>query len=131
MAKQTLSMSEIIESHKPKNYKYKYIINDDDVLRQLESEGYDLEQLDTIRMDHVTHAALECEFQVYDRTLIKKAKEPTIMTDGVVINKKMITKTDKKLLSIRIGNFAYDSMQYLCVMFDYERFSIMELFVKI
>ena len=42
--KKELSIVEIIESHKPKNFKYKYLITDDSIYDELIENNYDLDQ---------------------------------------------------------------------------------------
>lgn len=127
--KNVLTLPEIIDSHKPKNFKYKFIIDDDAVYDELVKVGYDLATLDTIHNDQLVQAALKAEYVTYERTLLGKAKEPTIMEDGIIINKRMITKADKKLLAILIGRFDYNNMDHVAVRWRYEKFDIMEIFI--
>jgi hypothetical protein len=79
MAKQ-IPLSQLIESHRPKYFKHKYIINDEN-LRILEQDGYDLSQHDTIKNDEITKLAIEADYKEYDRTIVGKAKEPTPLDD--------------------------------------------------
>lgn len=123
-----LEISQLIESHRPKNFKHKYIMNDD-VLVKLENEGYDLSKLDTIKNDDITNAALSADYQEYDRTIIGKAKEPTPIGEGIIISKKMVTKSDKKLLSLGIGRFEYNNTHYVSIRLRYELFDIIEIFI--
>ena len=58
-----------------------------------------------------------------------KAKKPTEFDNGVMLSKKMATKTDKKLQKVKVGYFMYDSRKYVCLRLEYERFDIMELFI--
>ena len=57
MAK-TLNADEIVESHKLKNFKYKFIFKNDDIIKELESLKYDISSTDTINNDDLTQAAL-------------------------------------------------------------------------
>ena len=107
--KKELSIVEIIESHKPKNFKYKYLITDDSIYDELIENNYDLDQLDTIQNDELVQEALKADYKEYQSNIIGKAKEPTILDsdNGIIISKKMITKTGKKLLGILIGFFEF------------------------
>ena len=127
--KKQLTMAEIVESHKPKHFKYKYIINDDDVFDELLKCGYDLDSLDTIRNDSLVQKALKANFTEYQRDVVARAKEPTVLNDGVVLSKKMVTKTDKKLLGVCIGFFEYNDIRYIALKLRYERFDILEIFI--
>lgn len=132
MAKTTTSPSELVETHKPKNFKFKYYFKDDELLKELEKEGYDILSTDTIKNDPLTNYAYNnTEFVYHERTIIGKAKEPTELEDGIMISKKMITKADKKLLRIGIGYFTFNDLSYMAIRLEYERFDILELFVTI
>ena len=61
--------------------------------------------------------------------VVARAKEPTIMDDGVIVSKKMATKTDKKLQNVGIGFFTHEGIRYVCVKLIYERFDIIEIFI--
>ena len=126
-SKKTLTPEELVESHKPKNFKYKYIFNDEEFLNELSSSGYDMSSLDTIDDDHLVEAALSTNFTMYERTIVGKAKEPSILDDGVVISKKMVTKADKKLLGLYVGFFDYDT-KHIAIKLHYEKFDIIEIF---
>jgi hypothetical protein len=126
--KEQVKLSELIESHRPKNFKHKYILNDDN-LRELESEGYDISKLDTIHNDELIQLALEAHYKEYERTVVGKAKEPSILEDGIIISKKMVTKSDKKLLSLGVGRFECNNVEYVSIRLRYERFDIIELFI--
>lgn len=128
MAKTKLTLSEIVETHRPKFFKHKYIMNDTN-LRQLENEGYDISKLDTIHNDDVVRCAIEAPYKEYERTIIGKAKEPTMMEDGIIISKKMVTKADKKLLSLGIGRFELNHTEYVSIRLRYEQFDIIEIFI--
>lgn len=125
--KKTLTPEELVESHKPKNFKYKYIFNDEEFLNELLSSGYDMSSLDTIDDDHLVEAALSTNFTMYERTIVGKAKEPSILDNGVVISKKMVTKADKKLLGLYIGFFDYNT-KHIAIKLHYEKFDIIEIF---
>lgn len=131
MAKKETPLPEIIDSHRPKNFKYKYIIDDDSVYDELIKAEYDLSSLDTIHDDQLVQAALKADYTTYERTIVGKAKEPTLMEDGIIINKKMITKADKKLLAVLIGRFEYRDMDHVVIRWRYEKFDIMEIFIII
>jgi len=129
MAKKIVTPSELVISHKPKNFKYRYIIKDDAFLKALEQEQFNFDELDTIHNDMLVHEALQCEMQLYERTIIGKAKEPTVMENGVIVSKRMVTKADKKLQQFGIGYFDYDNMHYVVMRMYYEKFDIIEIFV--
>lgn len=126
-SKETLTPEKLVESHKPKNFKYKYIFNDEEFLNELLSSGYDMSSLDTIDDDHLVEAALSTNFTMYERTIVGKAKEPSILDDGVVISKKMVTKADKKLLGLYVGFFDYNT-KHIAIKLHYEKFDIIEIF---
>ncbi len=128
MAK-TLNADEIVESHKLKNFKYKFIFKNDDIIKELESLKYDISSTDTINNDDLTQAALNASYQYYERNIIGKSKEPTMMDKGVIISKKMVTKADKKLLKIGIGFFNHDDIAYVSIRLVYEQFDIIEIFI--
>ena len=135
MAKKVLSASEIVESHIPKKIeKYKFIFKDEDFLNQLESEGYDISRCDTINNQQLVNAGLDqATFKSYDRVTVSKAKQPTVIDEdkGIVVSKQMITKADKKLLSVNVGTFTFQEYQYVMVKFSYEKFDIVEIFLLI
>lgn len=122
------SLSGLVTSHRPKYFKHKYIMTDEN-LRKLEEEGYDLSELDTIKNDELVNCALNSIYKEYERTIIGKAKEPTRMEDGIIISKKMVTKADKKLLSLGIGRFEHNNVQYVSIRLRYELFDIIEIFI--
>lgn len=125
--KKTLTSSELVETHKPKNFKYKYIFNDDQLISDLMNDGYDMSTLDTICNDDLVNKALGAEFTMYERNIIGKAKEPSILDEGVIISKKMVTKADKKLLGVYVGFFEYGS-RHIVIKLHYEKFDIIEIF---
>lgn len=126
-SKETLTPEKLVESHKPKNFKYKYIFNDEEFLNDLLSSGYDMSSLDTIDDDHLVEAALSTNFTMYERTIVGKAKEPSILDNGVVISKKMVTKADKKLLGLYVGFFDYNT-KHIAIKLHYDKFDIIEIF---
>lgn len=128
-AKKNLTISEIVESHKPKNFKYKYIFSDEQTLFDLEKEGYDVTSLDTIQNDALVEAALQTEFQEYPRETVTKAKEPTVLDNGVILSKKMVTKADKKLYGVYVGFFDFQDIYYVATKLKYEKFDILEIFI--
>lgn len=125
--KKELTPDELVESHKPKNFKFKYIFTDESLLSDLMNSDFDMSSLDTICDDELVEEALKTEFTMYERDIIGKAKNPTIMDDGIIISKKMITKADKKLLGVYMGFFDHKT-RHLCVKFHYEKFDIIEIF---
>lgn len=128
MTKPPLTNEEIVESHKPKNFKFKYLFKDEKMLNELMNSDYDIATLDTICDDDLVNAALEVDYQEFQRTIIGKAKEPTILDNGVIVSKKMVTKADKKLLGVYIGFFSYKDARYVGVKLGYEKFEILEIF---
>lgn len=129
MAKQTQSINEIVESHKPKNFKYYYHFHNDETLIELEKQGFDMASLDTIQNHDLIEAAKNANFKYYDRDIVAHAKEPTILENGVIMTKKMATKTDKKLIRVGVGNFSFQSVSYVTVKLCYEKFDIYEIFI--
>lgn len=127
--KKTLTISELIETHKPKNYKYRFIINDDEIYKELTEQGFDLDTLDTIKNDMLVQEALKTEYIEYQREVVAKAKEPTILDNGVILSKKMATKADKKLLGVLVGFFDYNDLHYIAIKLKYEKFDILEIFI--
>lgn len=120
---------EIIDSHKPKNFKFKYIIKDEELFKELEKIEYDMSSLDTINNDSLVDEALNASFQEYPREVVTSSKKPTQLDDGVLLFKQMTTKTDKKLLNVCVGFFSYDNLRYVCIKFIYEKFDIIEIFI--
>lgn len=131
--KKTLTPSEIVDTHRPKRFKYKYYFKDDEFVKQLEEEGFDIMSTDTIKDDAITNMAYnDCEYKYYERDIIKKAKEPSVIEDGIAVSKAMVTKADKKLLNVGIAFFkAETNIEYMVVKLVYEKFDILQLFVKI
>lgn len=128
MAKKTIS--EIVESHKPKNFKYKYIFTDPSALEELIDEGYDTLSLDTINNDDLIEASNNPDRTIeYDNTIFGKAKEPTILENGVVLIRKMVSKVGKVLQKVLLSFFTYNEKRYIKIEMVYERFSIIEIFV--
>lgn len=130
MAKKKTDPVELVNTHRPKNFKYKYIFTDPSLPQELDDAGFDITTLDTINDDDLTDAAMEVkDFYEYERDVVAKAKKPTEFDNGVMLSKKMATKTDKKLQKVKVGYFMYDSRKYVCLRLEYERFDIMELFI--
>jgi hypothetical protein len=129
MAKEKDSVTKVIDDHKPKNYKFKYIIKDDTLLKELEDSNYDLSSLDTINDTDLTVAAMNSVFKEYPREVVASSKKPTQIEDGVLLFKQMTTKTDKKLQNVCVGFFSHNDLRYVCVKFVYERFDIIEIFI--
>lgn len=129
MAKEKDSVTKVVDDHKPKNYKFKYIIKDDTLLKELEDSNYDLSSLDTINDTDLTVAAMNSEFKEYPREVVASSKKPTQIEDGVLLFKQMTTKTDKKLQNVCVGFFSHNDLRYVCIKFVYERFDIIEIFI--
>lgn len=125
----TVSIPELVESHKPKNFKYKYIMKDDTIYDQLIDASYDIDSLDTINDDMLIQEALKADYMEYQRDIVAKAKVPTILDNGVIVSKKMVTKADKKLLCVKIGFFDYNNIHYVSIKLCYEKFDIIEIFI--
>jgi hypothetical protein len=128
MAKETKPANELVDTHKPKNVKFKYIFTDDTLLDELLKMHYDVSTLDTIENDALVNAALEAQFREYERTIVGKSNEPVFIEDGICVSKKLVTKADKKLQHIAIGFFVHDDAHYMAIKLVYERFAILEIF---
>lgn len=129
MAKEKDPVTKVVDDHKPKNYKFKYIIKDDALLKELEDSNYDLSSLDTINDTDLTIAAMNSTFKEYPREVVASSKKPTQIEDGVLLFKKMTSKTDKKLQNVCVGFFSHNNLRYVCIKFVYERFDIIEIFI--
>ena len=130
MAVAKLTMCDLVETHKPKKVKYKYIITDDKVYDELIDANYDIDTLDTINNDALVREAMLSNFaSVFGREVIGKAKSPTILENGVVFSKSLITKADKKLMSINMSEFMFSGIKHVAIKFNYEFFSILEIFI--
>lgn len=129
MAKEQKTIAEIVESHKPKNFKYYFDFHNDEPLIELEKAGYDIATLDTIRNADLIIGAKNALYKYYDRDVISHAKEPTVLENGVMIIKKMATKTDKKLAQVGVGFFDLDQVSYVAIKLCYEQFDIYEIFI--
>lgn len=123
------TISEIIDDHKPKNYKFKFIIKDESLWKELEDANYDISSLDTINDTDLTVAALDTQFKEYPREVVAASKKPTQLEDGVLLFKQMTRKTDKKLQNVCVGFFSHNNLRYVCIKFVYERFDIIEIFI--
>lgn len=131
MAKKEVSVDELVETHKPKNVKFKYIFTDDSLLDELVHMKYDISTLDTILNDNLVEAALCAHYRDYERDIIGKSNEPHFLDNGVVVSKKLVTKADKKLQKVSIGFFVYNDAHYVAIKLVYERFAILEIFALI
>ena len=129
MAKKNMTASELVMSHRPKNYKYRFIMKDDSLIKELEQEQFDFNILDTIDNADLVKEALQADYKMYERTIIGKAKEPTDMGNGIMLSKKMVTKADKKLINLGMGFFEHNNQSYVVIRLFYERFDIIEIFV--
>lgn len=129
MAKEKDPVTKVVDDHKPKNYKFKFIIKDDSLFKELEDLNYDLSSLDTINDVDLTLAAMNAPFKEYPREVVAASKKPTQIEDGVLLFKQLTTKTDKKLLNVCVGFFSHNNLRYVCIKFVYERFDIIEIFI--
>ena len=129
MAK-ALTGDELIISHLPKNYRYYVNIKDDTLADEL-SDDFDWNLIDTIDNSELVHEAMNANYKYYERTVVASAKKPTILEDGVILSKKLATKTDKKLENVGVGFFTYDGVRYVSTKLVYERFDIYEIFCLI
>jgi hypothetical protein len=126
MAK-ALTGDELIKSHLPKNYKYFIHIKDKTLEDEL-SDDFDWNLIDTIDNSEIVNEAMNATYQLYERETVASAKKPTILDDGVILSKKLATKTDKKLINVGVGFFTYDGFRYVSTKLIYERFDIYEVF---
>ena len=126
MAK-ALTGDELIKSHLPKNYKYFIHIKDKTLEDEL-SDDFDWNLIDTIDNSEIENEAMNATYQLYERETVASAKKPTILDDGVILSKKLATKTDKKLINVGVGFFTYDGFRYVSTKLIYERFDIYEVF---
>ena len=101
----------------------------DDVYKELINQNFDMEILDTIKNDMLVQEALKANYTEYQREVVAKAKEPTILENGVILTKKMATKADKKLLGVFVGFFDYNELHYIAIKLKYEKFDILEIFI--
>lgn len=129
MAKALLG-DELIKSHLPKNYKY-FIYIKDETLPSEFSKEFDWNLLDTINDPILIKLAMEASYQYYERETVSSAKKPTILDKGVILSKKLATKTDKKLQNVGVGFFNHNNQRYVATKLVYERFDIYEIFCLI
>lgn len=131
MAKPEKRLDELINDHKPKNVKFKFIPKDETLLSELSALDYDIGTLDTINDDDMVNKAINAPCQVFERTIVGKAKEPTFFGDGTMIFRKLVKKADKKLLAVHRGFFDYENSKRMVFKLEYERWFIVEIFVLI
>lgn len=129
MSKLKPNIRELVESHTPKNFKYYINLKNEEDLKALETLGYDLDNLNTIRQPDLIKRAISATYKYYEREVVAHAKQPTIMENGVILNKKMATKTDKKLEQVGVAFFDIDDVKYVAVKLCYELFDIYEIFI--
>lgn len=129
MSKVKPNIRELVESHTPKNFKYYINLKSEEDLKGLETLGYDLDNLNTIRQPDLIKRAISATYKYYEREVVAHAKKPTIMENGVILNKKMATKTDKKLEQVGVAFFDIDDVKYVAVKLCYELFDIYEIFI--
>lgn len=125
------TIGEIVDDHKPKNFKFKYIFKDEEYFKELLKSEYDVMSLDTICDDKLVEAALQAEYQLYDSSIVGKAKEPSFLDNGIIISKKLVTKAGKKLLNLGVAFFMYNGYHYIGIKLIYEKFDIIEIFNSI
>ena len=134
MAK-VLTGAELINSHRPKKVsKYKFIIKDSELFEELRNdESFDMKTLDTIKNDDLVNTGYNRDFDLYERDVVARAKEPTTIDEkrGIVVSKQLITKADKKLINVCVNTFDYDNASYVMIKFVYERFDIVEIFLLV
>lgn len=123
------TLEELVISHKPKNFKYYYHFHEDADYIQLAQNGFDMSSLDTLMNPELIKFAMQSDFKYYDRDIVAHAKEPTFLENGVIMTKKMATKTDKKLERVGVSQFEYNDLQYVAVKLCYQKFDIYELFI--
>lgn len=123
-----LSIDEIVNSHRPKNIKYKYIFHSDEALENLMEMNFDISSLDTINNDELVSKALQTTYEEFGRECVAKSKVPTILDNGVILSKQLITKADKKLHHVGVGFFTHNDVSYVGIKFVYELFDIIEIF---
>jgi hypothetical protein len=129
MAKEKDPVTKVVDDHKPKNYKFKYIITDESLTEELMALNYDMSTLDTIKDNDLVDSALAAPYTEYPREVVASSKKPTQIEDGVLLFKQMTTKTDKKLQNVRVGFFTHNNLRYVAIRFVYERFEILEIFI--
>lgn len=85
MAKQKIPLRDLVESHKPKNFKFKYIFKDDTALEELIAEGYDISSLDTISDeydDELVRMAINTDVvEFHVNLLLKLSNQPLLITE--------------------------------------------------
>lgn len=129
MSRQKPNIRELVESHAPKNFKYYINVKSDDDLKQLETLGYDMANLNTICQPDLIQRAMSAVYKYYERDVVSRAKKPTIMEHGIILNKKMATKTDKKLEQVGVAEFDIGDVKYVAIKLCYELFDIYEIFI--
>jgi hypothetical protein len=105
------------------------VITDPTLEKELIEAGFDMTTLDTINDADLVADALAAPFQSYPREVVATSKKPTQIENGVLLFKKMVTKTDKKLQNVKVGFFQHNNLNYACIKFVYERFEIIEIFI--
>lgn len=128
-SKPPMSMVDIVNSHRPKNFKYCYVFKEDAPLIELDEAGYDMRLLDTIENPDLMNAAKLANFKYYDRDIVAHAKQPYPLEKGVLMTKQMATKTDKKLSQVGVAFFEHDDVSYVTIKLCYEKFDIYEIFI--
>lgn len=127
MMAKALTGDELIISHLPKNYRYFVHIKDKTLENEL-SDDFDWNLIDTIDNPEIIKEAMDAVYTLYERNVVASAKKPTILDNGVILSKKLATKTDKKLINVGVGFFTYDGFRYVSTKLVYERFDIYEVF---
>lgn len=121
---------ELIISHIPKHYNYCFKFKDPTLESELSPE-FDWSLIDTVNNPELINKAVEADYTLYERQSVSSAKKPTILDRGVILCKKLATKTDKKLENVGVGFFTHNGMEYVSTKLIYERFDIYEIFCLI
>ena len=125
-----ITSSDLVESHKPKNFKFFYNLKDESLIKELEETHYDISSLNTINNDELIQAALASDFtDKYDREVIKQANVPTVLDEGIILSKQLATKADKKLEKVLKSIFIFGQDRYVAIKLQYEKFDIIQIFV--
>jgi hypothetical protein len=132
MSKKPIDPIQLVESHRPRNFKYFYNFTDESLVQELEKLNYDISSLDLIKDPQLIQVALNAPYtEEFDRTVIGKANQPTVFDDGFVIAKQLITKADKKLQKIVKSIFQHQEVTYVSMKLVYQRFEIIQIFILI
>lgn len=130
MAKAKEDISVLVSKSIPRNFKYKFIIKTDEDFDSLsDNTEFDMSKLDTINNDALVRRAIETEHHIYDSTVIGKATKPTLLDNGIILSKKLVTKVGKALDGVGVGFFEFEETHYVSIKLMYERYDIYEIFI--